>query len=289
MTATDHALTLKIILTAGVAIIMFGLGLGLTTEDFKRVLKFPKAIAIGLIVQTMVLPLLAFLLCRAFRLPSELAVGLMLLAASPGGFTSNIYSSLAGGDVALNLTLTSVNSVLSAVTLPVLLGLSVKFFANENHEIGAQFSKAIEVFAVVLIPVALGIGVRQKHSNFALSMKRPIRTFSILFLFLLVVGVVYENSGLFREYLDELAGVVIAFNLMSLSFGYAVPRLFRLPRDQSIAIAMEIGIHNSALAMTIAYSVFGKAVYAMPAALYAVVMLITAAIFATIVSKRPRS
>jgi BASS family bile acid:Na+ symporter len=268
---------------------MFGLGLSQTKEDFTRVFRFPKPVYLGLAVQIFVLPVLAYALCKIFSLPPELAIGLMLLAASPGGVTANIYSHLAGGDVALNLTLTAVNSVLAAFTLPIVVSLSILAFAANNTEVGMEFTKALEVFAIVLVPVGLGMIVNHKFPNFAKNADRPVRIFSILILLLLVVSAVFQNRALFEENFVQLGAVILVFNLLSLGAGYGLPIAVKLPRQQSIAIAMEIGIHNSTLAMALAISVLGNVSYAMPAAFYTVTMFITAGVLAWIFRRTARA
>jgi bile acid:Na+ symporter, BASS family len=276
----DLSQFLNTVLPLILAAIMFGLGLSLTKEDFTRVFRFPKPVYLGLAVQIFLLPVIAYALCKIFLLPPELAIGLMLLAASPGGVTANIYSHLAGGDVALNLTLTALNSVLAAVTLPIVVSLSILAFAANNTELAMQFTKALEVFAIVLVPVGLGLIVNQRYPNFSKRADRPVRIFSILILLMLVVSAVFQNRALFKENFVQLGAVVLVFNLASLAIGYGLPRALKLPKPQSIAIAMEIGIHNSTLAMALAVSVLGNISYAMPAAFYSVVMFVTAGVLA---------
>jgi BASS family bile acid:Na+ symporter len=276
----DLSQFLNTVLPLILAAIMFGLGLSLTKEDFTRVFRFPKPVYLGLAVQIFLLPVIAYALCKIFLLPPELAIGLMLLAASPGGVTANIYSHLAGGDVALNLTLTALNSVLAAVTLPIVVSLSILAFAANDTELAMQFTKALEVFAIVLVPVGLGLLVNQRYPNFSKKADRPVRIFSILILLMLVVSAVFQNRALFKENFVQLGAVVLVFNLASLAIGYGLPRALKLPKPQSIAIAMEIGIHNSTLAMALAVSVLGNISYAMPAAFYSVVMFVTAGVLA---------
>lgn len=268
------------VIPLALAFIMFGLGLSLTTEDFKRVARFPKPILIGLAAQMLLLPSVAFLLCKLFELPAELAIGLMLLAASPGGTTANVFSHLSDGDVALNITLTAINSVLAAVTLPLFVGLSIAHFAGSRQDIGFQFVKAVEVFAIVLVPVSIGLLVHSKSRKFAKKMDKPVRIFSIVFLVTLVVSAFAQEWDNVSQYFSQLGSVVICFNLISLATGYLLPRWFQVGRKQATAVAMEIGVHNSTLAIYIALSVIGNYGIAMPAALYSMVMFLTAGVFA---------
>lgn len=267
-------------LPLGLAFIMFGLGLSLTKDDFLRILKVPKPVILGLFAQMILLPGLALALCYGFGLPQEYCIGMMILAASPGGVTANIFSHLARGDVALNITLTAINSVLAAVTLPLIVGLSIAHFAGSEQQVGFQFKKAIEVFAIVLVPVFVGIMVKARNSSFADKMDKPVRIFSILFLVVLIVAAVLQERENLMATFPQIGAAVLAFNLLSMAIGYSLPRLLKLPHSQSIAISMEVGIHNGTLALYMALSVLAVYAYAMPAAIYSVLMFFTAAIFA---------
>src|SRR5688572_22480715 len=165
---------------------MLGLGLGLTVDDFKRVLRYPRAVVVALGCQMLLLPLGCFLVALGFGLAPELAVGLMLLAASPGGATANLFSHLAKGDVALNITLTAVNSVLSVATLPVIVNLSMAYFMGEARSIPLQVGKTLQVFAIVLVPVAIGMSIRARWVDLADRLARPVKLLSVLFLTLAV-------------------------------------------------------------------------------------------------------
>ncbi len=266
-------------------LIMFGLGLSLTLADFKRIVSFPKPVLVGLICQTFILPAFAFTLCYLFQLQTEFAIGLILLAASPGGATSNIYSHLSNGDVALNLTLTAINSALTAITLPLLTGLAINVFAEKDQNIGLQFSKMVEVFLLILIPVGIGMLVRSKKTSFALKMDRPVRFFSIFALATIVIGAVSKEWNLIADNINQIGWAVLSFNILSLGLGYIVPTLLKINHNQATAISFEIGIHNGTLALFVAISVLGSTQIAVPAATYSVLMFFTAAAFAFLLKK----
>lgn len=284
---TSSLLT-TLFLPAALAIIMLGLGLSLTVADFRRVLVFPKAVLIALACQTLLLPLVCFGVASAFGLAPALAVGLMLLAASPGGTSANLFSHLAHGDVALNVTLTAVNSVLAIVTLPVIVNLSLAHFYGEGRVIPLQFSKVMQVFLVVLVPVAIGMAVRARHGAFAQRMARPVKIMSMLFLALIVLLALARDYPTLSANLATVGGAALVFNLLSLSVGYGVPRLLKLSQRQSVAIGMEIGIHNGTLAIAIALSPFmlNNSAMAIPAAIYSMWMFMTAALFGWWVSRK---
>jgi bile acid:Na+ symporter, BASS family len=278
MTA-DPLLTL--FLPAALGIIMLGLGLSLSLADFARVAKFPKPVLIGLACQLLLLPLACFFLAKAFGLAPALAVGLMLLAASPGGTTANLYSHLAHGDVALNITLTAVNSVVAILTMPLIVNLSLAYFMTAEQAIPLQFAKVVQVFAIVLGPVAIGMWLRSRFPGFAERMQKPVKIVSALFLLLIILLAVAKDWRTFVDYAPAVGGAALAFNLLSMAVGYCVPRLLKLNLRQAIAIAMEIGIHNGTLAIALALSpaLLNNPTIAIPAAIYSLIMFITAALF----------
>ncbi|MFI0980482.1 bile acid:sodium symporter family protein [Streptomyces sp. NPDC021093] len=265
-------------LPLALAVIMFGLGLGLTPADFRRVLARPKATVVALCCQMLLLPALCFGLVLAFGLTPVLAVGMMLVVASPGGTAANLFSHLYGGDVALNVTLTAVNSVLSVVTLPIVLNLSAQYFLGEGTELGLQFTKTLQVFAIVLIPVAVGMYVRARAPHFARRADRPVKIASVVILVLIIAGAALQERGNMLDYLRSTGPVALALLVLSLSVGYWVPRLAKVERGQAIASCMEIGLHNTTLAITIAMGILHNTEMAVPGATYGALMFFAAAV-----------
>jgi BASS family bile acid:Na+ symporter len=284
--AVESSLLTNLLLPLGLGVIMLGLGLGLTPDDFRRVARYPRAVLVGLALQTGVLPWVAFALALLFKLPPELAVGLMLLAASPGGATANIYSHLARGDVALNITLTAVNSLLCLATLPLILNLALEYFLGAGQYVPPPVNKVVEVAAIILLPVLLGMAVRHFAPGFAARMEKPIRLLSVLVLALLVAGAIAQERERLATHFAAVGLACLLFNLASMGAGYGVPRALRLPHKQAIALAMEIGIHNGTLAIFIALNVLGNAAMSIPAAVYSLLMFFTAALFAYWASRR---
>lgn len=273
-------------LPLALGIIMFGLGLDLTPGDFARVARSPKAAGIALACQLLVLPALCFGLVLLFRLPSMLAVGMMLLAASPGGTAANLYSHLFRGDVALNISLTAINSVVAVVTLPVITNLAIAVFQPVDLTVGLQFRKTVEVFLIVLAPVALGMTVRALKPGFASAMDKPVRLASIAILALVIAGAAVTSFDLLAANLTRLGGIATAFCLLSLGIGYAVPRLLKIGKPQAVAAAFEVGIHNATLAIVVAQSVLALPEMALPAAVYGILMFPLAALFGLMVTRR---
>lgn len=273
-------------LPVALGIIMFGLGLSLTPRDFARVAKHPKAVIIGLVCQLLVLPALCFGLVMLFQLPPMLAVGMLLLAASPGGTTANLFSHLFRGDVALNISLTAINSVLAVFTLPLITNLAIAYFLPGDTTLGLQLAKTIEVFAIVLGPVLLGMLVRWWKPAFADRMDKPVRVASVVILAIVIGGAIASNLELLLENAGRLAGITVVFCLLSLAVGFVVPRMLRVGLSQSIASSFEIGIHNATLAIVIAQTVIGNVEMSLPAAVYGVLMFFVALAFGFLIRGR---
>ena len=280
---------LTLFLPIALGIIMLGLGLSLTLADFKRVVTFPKAIIIGLFCQMILLPILCFGIAILFNLPPALAVGLLLLSASPGGATANLYSHLAKGDVALNISLTAVNSILTLFTLPFIVNFAIDYFMGNGQVIPMQFKKIIEVFAIVLIPVGIGMFINSISPSTSKKLEKPVKIISAVFLVLIIVGAIVKEKDQFLLYFQQVGLAALTFNVLSMAIGYYIPFLFKVNKKQAIAIGMEIGIHNGTLAIYIALSVIGNSVMSIPPAVYGLIMFFTAAIFGYIVSRKKQT
>lgn len=275
----------EVFLPLGLAIIMMGLGLSLTIGDFKRIFSYPKAIIIGLFCQMIILPIICYFIAVGFKLSPELAVGLMLLAAAPGGPTSNLFSHVAKGDVALNVSLTAINSLLSVFTISVIVNISLAMFMETGDVIPLQFNKVLEVCLIVLIPISLGMLIRAKASKVAEKLNKQVKIASAIFLATIIILTLYGEREKLPLYFSLVGIPALLFNILCMAIGYFIPRLLKLGKAQAIAIGMEIGIHNGTLAIFIALSVIGNNVMATPAAIYSLFMFFTAAIFGVIVNK----
>ena len=277
-----------LLLPLALGIIMFGLGLSLTLDDFKRVARYPLAVSFGLLLQIVILPFAAFAIAVALKLSPNHAIGLMLLAASPGGATANIYSHLAKGDVALNITLTAVNSILCLISLPIVLNLSLDYFLGAGQYVPPPLRKIIEVGAIILVPVIIGMFVRSRSAAFAQKAEKPIKLFSVLILGILILAAIWLER---RTLLDSIIAVGLAcilFNLVSMASGYFLPRALNLPDRQATAIAMEIGVHNTALAIYIALNVLNNSAASIVPGVYTLAMYASATAFAIYSARRMR-
>lgn len=286
---------IEIVLPLALGIVMFGLGLSLSVADFRRAAKHPRVVLVALLCQVVILPLLCLALVMVSGLEDSgdagpyLAAGMLLLAASPGGATATLFSHLFRGDVALNVTLLAINSVLSILTLPLIVNLALDHFLGGSDEIGLQVADTLKVFVIVLVPIAIGMSVRRARPAWAERMDRSVRVASVAILVGVVAAVVAQKGDEIWPYLDQVAAVVIIFCLLNLSLGYLVPRTVRVSRPQSIAVSMEIGVHNETLAITIALSVLETELLAVAPAVYALLKFAIIPIFGALVFRGARA
>ncbi len=280
----DSALT-TVGLPLALAIIMFGLGLDLTIADFKRVGRAPKAVAVALGCQILLLPAICFGLVVLFDLPALLGIGMMLLAASPGGTTANLFSHLFRGDVALNITLTAINTVIAVVTLPVITGLAIAYYDRQD-DVSMPLVEIVKVFALILLPVGIGMLVNASAAGFARRMDKPVRIGSAVILAILVLGILLDQRENVADYLADVGLVTALFCAISLVVGYYVPKAFGVTGPQAIASSMEVGVHNATLAIFVAVEVLDEVEISVPAAVYSLVMFLFAALWGAWVSKR---
>ncbi|WP_046322215.1 bile acid:sodium symporter [Mycobacterium sp. UM_Kg1] len=233
---------------------MLALGMTLTVADFRRAAALKRPLAVALLCQALVLPALCLLIAEAFSLPAKLAIGLMLISAVPGGLLANVFSHLVNGDLALNLTLTAINAVLSIASLPAILAFSITWFTGEGRSIPLQLDKFVAVVGLVLIPTAIGVAIRERFPDLARRLKRPVRVAAAALLVAVSVAAIVGGRSTVANNLGALSGAVVTFCTVSLTVGYLVPRWMKLAPRQAIAISLEIGMHNAMVATAIALS-----------------------------------
>lgn len=280
---------LPTLLIGALALIMFGLGLSLTLGDFRRLLSHPKAVVVALALQALVLPAICYGLIVLLGVPPVYAVGLMLLAASPGGVSANLFSHLFGGNVAMNISLTAINTLLSIVSLPLIANFAIDTFSKSGQVVPMQTGKVIEVIGIVLIPVAVGMLVKRGAPGFAARMDKPMKRFSMVVLALLAIIAFAKEWNALTSSFATIGVAVIAFNILSLGLGYYVPRLLGMDKANAVAIGYEIGIHNSTLAIFVAVSVLGDFQLMVPAAIYSISMYVFATAFGMLVLGKPQA
>lgn len=269
------------------SVMMLGLGLELTIKDFLRVSHYPKVIFVALFSQLIILTSIAFLICIVLKLPPLLAVGLMLLAGSPGGPTASLFSYLYKADVALNITITTINTLVSIFTLPFIIKMSLLYFVDQQSASALPTIKIIQVFMITVIPVLIGMFIRAKFPSLSITVNRPMRIFSILFLMTLFVFALFKERYNLHQYFESIGIATLLFCFCSLFIGYCVPLIMGIPERQARACSFEIGIHNTAIAMTMAIAVMENTMIAVPAGIYTIVMYSFATIFGFVISRQP--
>jgi bile acid:Na+ symporter, BASS family len=265
-------------LPISLAIIMLGMGLSLTPIDFKRVVLFPKAAAIGFINQIILLPMVGFILVWLFGLNNlELAVGIMVLAACPGGPTSNLISHISKGDTALSISLTAISSLVAVVTIPLIINFSLAFFLQQGTYVPLPvFDTIIRLTLVTLLPVSIGMLIRGRAKQFAYRMNKPVKVVSGILLFVIIFGAIMSNRDIFVSSFRDVGPIALSLNLVMLFIGYLTARIFRLNITQSITISIESGIQNGTLGIMIASTLLFNDVMAISPAIYSLIMFVTA-------------
>ena len=275
-----------VILPLALAFIMFTLGLGLTFSDFARVAKMPKNFLIGLVSQLVFLPLVALIIVFVWPLQPELAIGLILIAAAPGGVTSNILTSFAKGDVALSIYLTAVMSLLSVISVPLVLGISMGLISDNSLGSISLTSIAISMFLIVTLPVLLGMIFRASLSYLTKRIEKIAKILSTALFVLVLIGAILAERQNLVEYFAQTGLVVLILNILMMTIAYYWAKLFSSGRPQLKAISLECGLQNGTLAIFVGTSVFGGGLYIVPAATYSVIMYLTSLIFIYFIRKR---
>ena len=268
------------------ALIMLALGLGLTGQDFLRVAKQPKDFLVGLVCQLILLPIIAFLLLKIFNLPLEIALGVMIIAAAPGGVTSNVLTKFANGDVALSISLTAIISLISIISVPFIVFKSAELL--EVTEISKEISMigiSMKMFLVVTLPVIIGMLIRKFATNFVMSKSQLIERISV-FLFVIVFAAIWvEEWENIMGYIKQAGLITLVLNIVMMFIGYYVAKFLASGVSQRKSISLECGLQNGTLAVFVASQLFTEITYLIPTATYAIVMFLTSIIYVFIVRK----
>lgn len=280
----DSPILTSVVLPGAIAVIMLNLGLTLTREDFRRVLIAPRGVAIGMLNLALISPLLALAMAELFALPSELAVGLVLLGASPGGMMANMLTHLSRGDTTLSVTMTAISSVGAMITVPLFLSLATDHFDATGIGDVSMLGVVARVFAITIIPVAIGMELRRRRPGQVEAIYPRVRRASLALFVLVVLAAIASEHDTVGENLAEVAGAALALNVAAMTISFTISKLARLDDRQSTAIALELGIHNSALAIAVAAPLAAEV--SIPAAVYASFMLLTGGVFAWAMSRR---
>ncbi len=268
------------------ALIMLGLGLGLSTQDFTRVLKQPRDFLIGFVCQLILLPVIAFILIKLINIPVELALGVMIIAAAPGGVTSNILTKFAGGDVALSISLTAIISLISIISVPFIVLMSadllqITYITKEISMIGIS----MKMFFVVTVPVLIGMLVRKFATNFITSKTNMIQRISVILFVIVFVAIYIEEWDKIVSFLARAGLITLILNLVMMIVGYYTAKLLTSGIAQRKCISLECGLQNGTLAVFVSSQLFDEIVYMVPTAAYALIMFATSLVFVYFVRK----
>ena len=275
-----------VVLPIALAFIMFSLGLGLTFGDFARVATRPRDFLVGAVSQVVLLPAVAYLLVSLWSLPPELALGVMIVAAAPGGVTSNLLTAFGRGDVALSISLTAVISLLSVVTIPFIVVFAHDRFMGADAGEVSVVETALGVFLIVTLPALIGLATRRWAAGFATRFQPTARRASTLLFVLVLAGAIYQEHENALAYLEQAGPVTLVLNVAMMALAYLLARLFASGPRQRVAIAIECGVQNGTLAIAVATLLFGGGLAAVPAATYSILMFGTALIFVAVLRRQ---
>ncbi len=267
------------------AIIMFGLGLGLTTQDFLRVVKNPKDFLIGFLSQVILLPIVAIILISLISLPIEIAMGVMVIAAAPGGVTSNILTKFADGDVALSVTLTAVVSLLSIIIVPLIVFNSANYLGIEIVKEISMLNIALKMFFVVTVPVLFGMIVRSLMTDFIISKTLLVQRLSIILFLIVFISIWIEEWDRIISFITRAGLIAFILNITMIFAGYYIAKFWASGIAQRKCISLECGLQNGTLAVFVATQLFDDIVFMVPTAAYALIMFVTSVIFVLVVRK----
>ena len=275
----------KTIAPVCLAIIMFGLGLGLTVSDFTRLIKIPRDFIVGFFGQVILLPIVAFILIQIISLPPEIALGTMIIAAAPGGVMSNILTKFANGDVALSISLTAVVSLISVITVPLIVYNSAGFLGIEIVKEISMLNIALKMFVAVTVPVVFGMIVRALMTDFIVSKTLLVQRLSLILFLVIFTAIWVEEWDRITSFIQRAGLIALILNLTMIFLGYYLAKYLTSGIEQRKCISLECGLQNGTLALFVTTQLFDDVVFAVPTAAYALIMFTTATIFVLIVRK----
>ena len=265
-----------VLLPLALAIVMLGMGLSLLPEDFQRITRYPKAVAVGTVCQILLLPLIGALIALVVPMQPEIAVGLIVLAVCPGGPSSNLVTYLAMGDVALSVTLTAVSSIITVFTIPLFTNLALQYFLGKSAAIALPIgSTMLQIFLITLLPTAIGMAIRHQFPDTARRLEKQMSRLAVGLLALIIVLLLVREGSKLPGFLVQVGIGVVLLNLLATLAGFLAGKLFRLPLTQQICIAIEVGIQNGTLAIAITAGLLNNPDMAVPAAVYSLLMYVT--------------
>ncbi|MEL6469468.1 MAG: bile acid:sodium symporter family protein [Cyanobacteria bacterium J06623_4] len=288
----DSSFLTTSLLPASLFVILLGMGLSLTIDDFRKILIEPKAVILGLLAQLVMVPVVGFALAFAFALPPEIAVGVVLLSACPGGATSNLLTYLAKGNVALSVTLTAFSSLVTVFSIPLVVNLALRLFLDEAADLQLPFLKTVTRLAtIVILPLIIGMVVRAVAPRLAATIEKSVKWFSITFISLLVVLLIAQERETLQRYAFSLSGVTLTLSVVTMALGFALSSWGQLDIPSRRSITIEVGIQSTSLAWTVASlpSLLNRPTMAVPALVYGLLMFVTSAGFIALARRQKSS
>ena len=267
----------QIFLPISLAIIMFGMGLGLVTGDFVRLFSFPKAVLVGLCNQILLLPLIGFAIVALFDLNPSMAIGLMIISVCPGGPTSNLITQVSRGNIGLSVTLTALASLITVFTIPILLSKAIAYFTGNTGVIIQLpiLETMVQILVITIIPISIGMMIRKQKEAFALSMEKPMRTASTVLFVIIFLVIIIANKDNLVQAMKEVGLATLLLNLLTMGLGFLTAKLFGIAGNSQITITIESGIQNGTLAFVIATTILNNFEMGLPAGAYSIWMFIT--------------
>jgi bile acid:Na+ symporter, BASS family len=265
-----------VLLPLALAIVMLGMGLSLVPEDFKRITRYPKAVAVGTVCQVLLLPLIGALITLVVPMQPAIAVGLIVLAVCPGGPSSNLITYLAKGDVALSVTLTALSSIITVFTIPIFANLALQRFLGQTAAIALPIGQTmLQIFLITLLPIVIGMTIRHRFPKTANRLEKQMSRLAVALLALIIVLLLIREGSKLPGFIVQVGVGVLLLNLLATLIGFFAGQLFRLPLSQQICIAIEVGIQNGTLAIAITAGLLNNPDMAVPAAVYSLLMYVT--------------
>ncbi|MCH6234421.1 bile acid:sodium symporter family protein [Cognataquiflexum rubidum] len=275
-----------VFLPLALAFIMLGMGLSLTLKDFKNIFVYPKAMILGLTNQLILLPIFGFALIQLFGLTGALAVGVMILAACPGGATSNLISHLSKGDTALSISLTAVSSLVTIVSIPLIVNFAISHFGEEGSITLPVMETIIQIAGVTVVPVSIGMFLHKKFPKLSQKADRPVRIASAVFFALILIAAILKERANLVDFFIQSGQITLMLNLLTLTVGFFLARVFLLSKKQAITIAIESGIQNGTLGIMIAATLLKNSEMTIPVAIYSLIMFMTATVIILLTNRK---
>lgn len=282
----DSVIT-AVFLPLALAFIMLGMGLSLTLKDFKNIFVYPKAMILGLTNQLILLPVFGYALIQLFGLTGAMAVGVMILAACPGGATSNLITHLSKGDTALSISLTAASSLVTIISIPLIVNFAISHFGEEGSITLPVMETIIQIAGVTVVPVSIGMILHKKFPKLSQKADRPVRIASAVFFALILIAAILKERENLVDFFIQSGPITLMLNLLTLTVGFFLARVFLLSKRQAITIAIESGIQNGTLGIMIAATLLKNSEMTIPIAIYSLIMFMTAAVIIILTNRKP--